>query len=119
MSMNLFDNGITQIQFNTPPDRGSADRLAKRQKARFDSNGKRYVIIKNPNGDKSFTLVFPRVPDALVDALRAFRLATSGFFTWWDHNGISHQIQFAASPLRHTPINAHAQRVEMDCESQI
>lgn len=118
MSVNLFDNGTTQIQFNTPPERGNPDRLAKRQRAGFDSNAKRYITTKNPKRDESRTLVFPRVPEALVVSLRAFRLATKGLFTWWDHTGVSRQVKFAASPLRHKPVNPSAERVEIDVEGE-
>lgn len=119
MSVNMFDNGFVQIQFNTPPDRGNPDRLAKRQLMGFDSNSKRYVTIKNRKRLESRTLVFPHVPDALVEELRIFRLGTPGLFTWWDHAGLSHQIRFAASPLRHKPVNPFAQRCEIDVEGEV
>lgn len=115
---NRFVNGALNVQFNTPPLRGTGESLRKRQRSAHDSNGARYVSDKHPARDEKRRLQFPRVPAATLAELLIFRGASLDTFTWYDHLGVSRVISFSGE-VTYTPAQPGYYRIDIPIEGQI
>jgi len=118
---NLFisTNGLTTLQFNSPPLREGGEQPQLIQASGFDSAGALHVYDRLVSRTVH-RIVFPRLPDSTLASARTFlEITAQGMqnpFVWWDHLGVPHTVRYLAPELRHRQIGPNQHRLEIELQ---
>lgn len=120
MPVNAFVSGGVTVQFNTPPDRPGGESTQLFQVDGFDSLGQQYIYDKSNLVRTAQAVVYPRITDAILTALRSFITDTvrgsKVKFTWYDHNGTAHTARFKTPDIAAQQIGPDRHRIELALE---
>lgn len=117
MTNQLYHAGTsTTVQFSCPPLRGNGDQIARHQVCAHDSGGAPYVYSKNQTLRTVRKLVYPHQSAVILAALLAFMQSRNGDkhnFTWYDHDAVSHTVQFESGNILYKETSPGRFRVEL------
>lgn len=118
----VFEYGGASVDFIWPPERPGSHRVDLFQTRERDSGGEVYVYDKGA-GSISHLLVFSRVDDGTLAALRAFIsnivLGQRHPFIWRDNSGAARIVRLTSRLLRHRQTAPGRHRVEIALEEEL
>lgn len=121
MTTNAIEYGLmTFIQFTTAPNRGDNNPIeliqATAMSTALANPGCRYIYNKALHYKVSHPLTYPNVSSIILAQLQGLHTEIDGgrnLFTWYDHDGISHNCRFDG-PIKYIQTGPDRYRVSLD-----